>query len=46
MAKYKPGKKLALNQFVSTGATAPNAPLAYRSEGIQGPKLEYYNNIF
>ena len=46
MAKYKPGKKLALNQYFSTEATAPNAPLASGSEGIQGPKTEIYNNIF
>ena len=46
MAKHKPGKKLALIQFFSTWETAPNAPLASGSEGIQGPKPEIYNNIF
>ena len=46
MAKHKPWKKLALIQFFSTWETAPNAPLASGSEGIQGPKPEIYNNIF
>ena len=46
MAKYKPGEKLALNQCFCTGATAPNAPLASGSEGIQSSKPEIYYNIF
>ena len=46
MAKHKPGKKLALIQFFSTWETAPNAPLASGSEGIQSSKQEIYYNIF